>query len=179
MKIPLLVCLRFLLPLCFVSACSAQIVISEFMADNKNTLADVDGDFSDWIEIYNTSTTNVNLAGWALTDNPTHATKWIFPSTNLTARGFMVVFASGKNRAVPGAELHADFSLKASGEYLGLLRPNGTVATEFAPTFPAQSPDISYGIEQDASTNTLVAQGASVRLLIPASGALGTTWTQN
>src|SRR5437868_14831301 len=94
----------------------AQVVISEFMADNKKTLADVDSQFSDWIEIYNISATNVNLGGWALTDDPTHAARWIFPSTNLTAKGFMVVFASGKNRAVAGAQLHTDFSLKASGE---------------------------------------------------------------
>src|SRR5205823_3318011 len=156
MKIPTLAACRFLLPFWLVTACSGQVVISEFMADNKTTLPDVDGQFSDWIEIYNTAATNVNLSGWALTDDPTHATRWTFPATNLTAKGFMVVFASSKNRAVPGAELHTDFSLRASGEYLGLLRPNGTVATEFAPTFPAQSPDISYGIEQDASTNTLV-----------------------
>src|SRR5438067_148773 len=168
----------FLLSLWFITTCSGQVVISEFMADNKTTLADVDGQFSDWIEIYNTAATNVNLAGWALTDDATHVKRWIFPSTNLTARGFMVVFASSKNRAIPGAELHTDFSLKASGEYLGLLGPNGTVATEFSPTFPAQSPDISYGFEQDASTNTFVSQGVAVRILVPTSGVLGSTWTQ-
>ena len=179
MKTPMWLASRILLPFCFVTACSAQVVISEFMADNKKTLADVDGQFSDWIEVYNTGPTNINLAGWALTDDATHANRWIFPSTNLTAKGFLVVFASGKNRAVPGAELHTDFSLKASGEYLALLRPNGTVATEFAPTFPPQSPDISYGYQQDASTNTLVAQGAPVRILIPAGSSLGSIWSQS
>src|SRR5215471_9763150 len=99
----------------------AQVIISEFMADNKHTLADEDNQFPDWIELYNTSTSTINLAGWALTDDPTHAAKWLLPSTNLTAKGFLVIFASGKNRSVPGAALHTDFSLKASGEYLGLL----------------------------------------------------------
>src|SRR6266850_5339572 len=139
-----LVLLFLLLP----TAAPAQVIISEFMADNKNTLADIDGDFSDWIEIYNTSFTNVNLSGWSLTDDTTHQTKWFFPVTNLTAKGFMVVFASGKNRSVAGAQLHTDFSLKASGEYLALLKPNGSVATEFAPTFPEQFPDVSYGYAQ-------------------------------
>src|SRR5882724_1294316 len=166
------------LVLLFAGAAPAQVVISEFMADNKNTLADVDGDFSDWIEIYNTSFTNVNLSGWSLTDDSTHQTKWFFPAANLTAKGFMVVFASGKNRAVAGAQLHTDFSLKASGEYLALLNPNGSVATEFAPTFPAQSPDISYGTGQDVVTNIFVAQGSATKVLIPLSGALGSTWTQ-
>src|ERR1051325_9653580 len=178
MKIPCLAVLGVFLPLVVGTACSGQVGISEFMADNKKTLADADGDFSDWIEIYNTAATNVNLSGWALTDDATHVKRWIFPSTNLTAKGFMVVFASGKNRAVPGAQLHTDLSLKASGEYLGLLRPNGTVATEFAPTFPAQEPDISYGFQQDALTNTMVAPGAALRFLIPGGPGLGSTWTQ-
>src|SRR5215471_9250013 len=101
--------------LCLTISASAQVIISEIMADNKSTLADEDNKFSDWIELYNTDSTMVNLAGWALTDDATHATKWVLPNTNLTAKGFLVVFASGKNRAIPGAPLHADFSLRASG----------------------------------------------------------------
>src|SRR5260221_10781163 len=90
----------------------AQVVISEFMADNKRTLADEDNQFSDWIELYNTSGTTLNLNGWALTDDPTHQAKWLLPSTNITAKGFLVVFAFGKNPRTPGAPLHTDFSLK-------------------------------------------------------------------
>src|SRR6266567_923823 len=145
-----------ILVLLFATVAPAQVVISEFMADNKNTLADVDNEFSDWIEIYNTTFTNVNLSGWSLTDDLTHQARWFFPATNLTAKGFMVVFASGKNRAVAGGQLHTDFSLKASGEYLALLKPDASVATEFAPTFPAQSPDISYGTAQDVVINTFL-----------------------
>src|SRR5260370_27763958 len=172
--------LRFLVLSFFLltTAAPAEVVIREFMADNKSTLAYVDGDFSDWIEIYNTSFTNVNLSGWSLTDDSTHQTKWFFPVTNLTAKGFMVVFASGKNRAVAGGQLHTDFSLKASGEYLALLKPNASVATEFAPTFPPQSPDISYGTAQDIVTNTFLSQGSAAKVLVPTSSPLGSTWTQ-
>src|SRR3989440_7505516 len=164
--------------LALMASAHAQVIISEFMADNKKNLADEDGQFPDWIEIYNTGAGTLNLRGWNLTDDPTHASRWAFPDTNLIAKGFMVIFASGKNRAVPGAPLHTDFSLKASGDYLALLKPDGTAATEFAPTFPAQFPDISYGISQDVTTNTLVDGGASVKVLIPTGGALGSTWTQ-
>src|SRR2546430_7120118 len=157
---------------------TAQVIISEFMADNKKTLAEEDGQFPDWIEIYNTSAGTVNLNGWSLTDDPTRQARWFFPATNLTAKGFMVVFASGTNRAVLGQPLHADFSLKASGEYLALLKPDASVATEFAPTFPQQFPDISYGLGQDVTTNTLVASGAPAQVLIPIGGTLGSTWTQ-
>ena len=156
----------------------AQVIISEFMADNKHTLADEDNQFPDWIEIYNTNSATVNLAGWSLTDDPSHQARWYFPSTNLTAKGFLVIFASGNNRAIAGAPLHTDFSLKASGEYLALLRPNGSVATEFFPTFPQQYADISYGLAQDVTTNTLLSSGNGASVLVPSSGTLGLSWTQ-
>jgi hypothetical protein len=164
-----------------ILTCSAraQVVISEFMADNKHTLADEDNQFSDWIELYNSGAATVNLAGWALTDDPTHQAKWVLPSTNLTAKGFLVVFASGKNRGIPGAPLHTDFSLKASGEYLALLKPDSSVVTEFAPEFPPQFADISYGLAQNVTTNTWLGAGAAGRFLIPANSTLGSTWIQS
>src|SRR5438128_1022344 len=154
-----------------------QVIISEFMADNKTALADEDGQFPDWIEIYNTGANTVNLRAWSLTDDPTHQARWFLPSTNLTAKGFLVIFASGKNRALPGAPLHTDFSLKASGEYLALVKPDGTVASEFAPTFPQQFPDISYGVGQEVTTHALLVAGAPTKVLIPTGGILGATWT--
>jgi hypothetical protein len=178
MKSTFLSIVRVTCLLVFTLSAPAQVIISEFMADNKKTLADEDNDFPDWIELYNASTATVNLAGWALTDDPTHQKRWLFPATNLTAKGFLVVFASGKNRSVPGLPLHTDFSLKASGEYLALLKPDASVATEFAPVFPPQYPDVSYGLAQDVTTNTLVPSGALARVRIPTDGSLGTTWTQ-
>ena len=106
----------------------AQPVITEFMASNNHTLLDEDGDASDWIELYNPGTNGVDLNGWRLTDDPADLAKWTFPSTNLASHGFLVVFASGKNRAVAGQELHTDFSLTSDGDYLALVRPDGTVA---------------------------------------------------
>jgi hypothetical protein len=170
-------CLALLL-LVLPLAAPAQVVISEFMADNKHTLADEDQQYPDWVELYNPSASFVNLAGWALTDDPTHQTRWSFPSTNIIAKGFLVVFASGKNRATPGQPLHTDFSLKASGEYLALLKPNGTVATEFAPVFPPQYADISYGMAQDVTTNMLLTTGAPAQVTVPVDGSMGNSWTQ-
>src|SRR5437867_8986571 len=128
-----------------------QLFISEFMALNRTTLADEDGQFSDWIEIYNPGATSVNLDGWYLTDDRAKLTKWRFPATNLPPFSFMTVFASGKNRATPGAPLHTSFSLNGAGEYLGLVKPDGTnIASEFAPAFPPQFPDLSFGVEMAA-----------------------------
>src|SRR4051812_41541702 len=77
---------------------AASVLISEFMAENDGSLHDQDGETPDWIELHNISASTVNLAGWHLTD-ATNLTKWTFPSTNLAANGYLIIFASGKNRA--------------------------------------------------------------------------------
>src|SRR4051812_35964973 len=101
-----------------VFSAAGQVRLTEFMASNSSTLADEDGDDSDWIEIQNTSGTAVNLQNWALTDKAATPFKWLFPATNIPPNSFMVIFASGKNRAVPGAPLHTSFKLSAEGDYL-------------------------------------------------------------
>jgi hypothetical protein len=115
------------------------------MAQNELSITDEDSEYSDWIEIYNPTETTVNLQGWALTDDIAIPFKWIFPSISLRAGEYIVVFASSKDRRVTGSELHTNFSLKASGEYLALVQPSGIVATEFNPAFPAQRSKYSYG----------------------------------
>ncbi len=125
---------------------AAEPIISEFMAANTATLPDDDGTYSDWIEIYNPDAFAINLGGWYLTDSSANKTKWQFPSVTLPSGGYLVVFASNKNRIDPSARLHTNFALSAGGEYLGLVKPDGvTVASEFAPEYPAQQDDISYG----------------------------------
>ena len=121
-------------------------VISEFMASNAGTLADEDGDHSDWIEIHNPDAGAVNLAGWYLTDDAADLTKWAFPDIDVAGDAYMVVFASGKDRATAGEELHAGFKLSAGGEYIALVMPDGvSVVDEFGPEYPPQHADISYG----------------------------------
>src|ERR1051326_8339889 len=164
----------------FSASAPAQpnVLISEFMANDTHTLAGEDGQFSDWIEIHNAGATVVNLNGWYLTDSATTLTKWSFPATNLAANGYMVVFASGKNRQIPGAPLHTNFKLGSSGGYLGLVQPDGvTVASSYAPKYPIQVPDVSYGIPNQQLVTTLVASGAVAKVLVPTDGSLGTTWT--
>src|SRR5260221_626292 len=79
----------------------AEPMISEFMASNATVLADEDGNFPDWVEIYNPDSAAVNLNGWYLTDNANKKTKWMFPSVAIAPHGYLVVFASGKNRRDP------------------------------------------------------------------------------
>jgi hypothetical protein len=150
--------------------------ISEFMAYNANTLDDVEGDSSDWIEIYNPTATPVNLDGWFLTNNIANKTQWRIPAVTVEAGGFLVVFASGKDHAVAGAELHTNFSLNEGGEYLALVAPDEiSVIASYNPRFPQQLVDISYGLAQFATE--LIGEGANVKYIVPTSGDAATDWT--
>ncbi|MFM1770460.1 MAG: hypothetical protein RJA22_2989 [Verrucomicrobiota bacterium] len=152
-------------------------IITEFMAANTGTrYLDEDGDSSDWIEIQNAGNFSVNLADWALTDDTGNLAKWRFPSTNVPPGAFLVVFASEKNRRVPGARLHTNFKLGSGGDYLALVRPDGTVASEFGPDYPPQFTGVSYGLGVLTSNATVVPTNAAGRLRIPASGGDGTNW---
>ena len=141
-------------------ALRADPVISEFMAANTRTIADDDGKFSDWIEVHNPDPTPVNLAGWFLTDNVTVKNKWQFPAVTLSAGGYLIVWASNENRRDPAKALHTNFTLDADGEYLALVKPDTTtIATEFAPLYPAQFDDFSYGVTQPAAAGEASVRG--------------------
>lgn len=153
------------------------VAISEFMASNDTILTDEDGEFEDWIELHNTTAAPVSLNGWFLTDSATNLTKWQFPDVTISADGYMVVFASNKNRRVPGANLHTDFRLSAGGEYLALVGPDGvTIEHEYAPAFPPQQTDVSYGIGQGQTIDTLVDLGASAKFTVPTASDPSEDW---
>ena len=128
-------------------------VISEFMADNDSTLPDDGGAFSDWIEISNPTAAAVDLTGWYLTDQENDLAQWRLPAVSLDAGGYLLVFASGNDRAVAGAPLHTNFKLDKQSEYLALVEADGqTVASEYAPVYPTQVEDVSYGLSADGRT---------------------------
>jgi len=136
----------FCLLVFFSASASATVIISEFMASNDDTLFDEDGEAEDWIELHNTGSSAVNLIGWYLTDDEDDLTAWSFPSVTLNANEYLVVFASNKDRSVSGSELHTNFKLSAGGEYLALVQVGGiTINSEYAPEYPEQATDISYG----------------------------------
>lgn len=160
-------------------ALAAQPVINEILASNDGLIQDVDGDYSDFIEIYNAGDAALDLAGWHLTDNAGNLSKWTFPSVTLDAGEFLVVFASNKNRAVAGSQLHTNFALSADGEFLALVQPNGvTIASALAPTFPPQFKNTSYGYSSQGDETIVIGPGANASALAPANGALGAAWTQ-
>ena len=151
--------------------------INEFVADNQTGLADEDGAEVDWVEIYNPEPVARDLTGWYLTDDFAVPTKWQFPAVSINGNGYLIVFASGKDRRVAGQNLHTNFSLRAAGEVIALIKPDGTTPAGYF-VFGAQPPDVSYGLAAVATTSeTLIAENANARAFIPPNSTLGTTWT--
>lgn len=150
--------------------------ISEFMANDDNTYPDEDGDYPGWIEIANPGVDRVDLGGYHLTDDKGDLDKWEFPAATIEGGGYLVVFLS-KDTPGSGTKLHTNFQLADSGEYLALVGPDGaTVLSEFAPKYPTQKKDISYGIATDVRSAGLLPSQAPLKVLVPTSDALGTTW---
>ena len=104
-----------------VATSSVSVYISEYTTSDTVTLADIDGDFSAWVELYNYGQTAVSLNGFALSDDATKNDKWLFPDVMLEAGQYLVVFLSGKTMAyVAGNEIHADFKLSGEEDSLTL-----------------------------------------------------------
>lgn len=122
------------------------LVLNEIMTRNEIGIRDGNGTREDWIEIYNPNPGVLNLDNYFLTDNPGQLTKWNFPSVTIPGNGYLLVFASGINLVDPAGNPHTNFKLDSMGEYLAIVRPDGTtIDAVFHPTFPEQLADISYG----------------------------------
>jgi len=128
------------------------VMISEFLASNRDGLADGDGNTPDWVELYNNSAESVSLDGWCLTDSEDDLGKWPFPpGTVLRVGGYLVVFGSSEpedDYVDQKGWLHTNFALDKDGEYLALVDDSGSVVHEFAPAYPVQQADTSYGMWQ-------------------------------
>lgn len=131
-----------------IFADTQKILITEFMAVNSNNIVDEDGEHTDWLEIYNNTDAAINLEGWFLTDDAKVLKKWSFPAVTLNSGAYLVIFASDKNRVDPTKNLHTNFKLSGSGEFLAISEPDSTVSHSYTPLFPAQRQDVSYGFFQ-------------------------------
>ncbi len=129
---------------------SSGVMINEFMASNGGCLIDDKGNNSDWIEIYNPGSTDVNLSGLGLSDDKS-AVKWPFPNATLKAGSFLVVFASGKSETDPAGVLHTNFKLSADKGGVYLMDASGKIVDEAE--YEDQAKNISTG-RQAADPNT-------------------------
>ena len=146
--------LLFILLLMAINPLMAQqLHINEFMSSNTTTLQDADGDYPDWIELFNSGNESINLEAFMISDDTLVPEKWIFPSITLMPDSFLVVFASDKDR-YDTTELHTNFKIKSEGEYLILSNPD---AIEIDRTDPVElASDMSYGCYPDGSDDLMV-----------------------
>jgi len=129
-------------------------VINEIMSLNATTIQDEDGDYADWIEIFNPGTVTINLAGYGLSDDPNEPFKWTFPEMPLESRKHLLIFASDKDRRNPAAPyLHTNFKLKSGGEFLLLTNAAGTKCDSLK--IASLSADVSLGRQPDGGAEWL------------------------
>jgi hypothetical protein len=128
----------------------STVIINEYMASNGSFLPDDKGQYNDWIEVYNTSDSSVNLSGWRLSNDKTTA-KWTFPGVTINPRGYMVIFASGTGTSDSKALLqHANFKLNADKGGIYLFNPSGEAID--SEEYKDQKSDVSLGRDpKDAS----------------------------
>ncbi len=124
-------------------ALSASPIINEIVASNRASLADEDGAFPDWIELYNPDSEAYDLDGHFLTDDVENLERWQFPEVSIPANGYLIIFASSKDRRDEESELHTNFGVSADGEYVALIEPDGQTEVSSVQTPPLDN-DQSY-----------------------------------
>ncbi|WP_367388554.1 CotH kinase family protein [Lewinella sp. LCG006] len=118
-----------------------DLVINEFMASNDITAADQDGEFDDWVELYNNSSEGISLDGYYLTDDADDLMKWAFPAgTSIASNGYLIIWADDDEEQ---EGLHTNFKLSAAAEAVLLVDPTGTIVDEVS--YINQVTDVSYG----------------------------------
>lgn len=116
-----------------------DVVINELMASNSTTAADQDGEYDDWVELYNRSNNTVDLTGFYLSDDDNDLQKWEFPSgTVINAGEYLIIWTDNDTLQ---AGLHTNFKLSASGEMV--ILSDGTTRLQEV-TFGAQTTDLGY-----------------------------------
>ncbi len=140
----------FLVFFCFLKLSSQEVVINEICSSNSTVIEDGYGEFSDWVELYNNSSQTINLENYGLSDDSDEPRKWLFPETEITPNGFLLVFASGQDSMIDN-ELHTNFKIKQTGESLILTNGQGQIIDEVVPLEIAT--DQSFSRTPDGASN--------------------------
>ena len=116
-------------------AIPGSVVINEAMTSNGSLVADDDGDFEDWIELYNPTSEPIALAGYSLSDRTSRPRRWVMPEVTLEPDGHLLVWASGKRYwylpgRSPGDDLELGFVSAGTwdGDHVELLLEGQNVA---------------------------------------------------
>ncbi|MCD4696487.1 MAG: CotH kinase family protein, partial [Bacteroidales bacterium] len=117
-----------------------DVVLNEFLADNDSTVPDQDGEYDDWIELYNNTVDDIPLSGMYLSDDYSQPEKWVFPDTIIPANSFLIIWAD-EDGSQEG--LHANFKLSKLGEEIIFSNFDGIVLDSIS--FGEQFADTSFG----------------------------------
>ena len=151
---------KYLLPLSFgllafclsAKVAFSALMINEFLAANDSVNQDPQGDFDDWIELYNSGTSTLSLDGLFLTDDLDEPTQWQFPDGILLEAGDYLLIWADKDTSDNPFGIHANFKLSAGGEAIGLFDSDGVTLIDSI-TFESQLDDVSFGRFPDGDDN--------------------------
>jgi len=143
--------MTIMLSLMVTSNLNAQLYINEFMASNDVSYPGPQGDYPDWIEIYNAGDEDVSLAGYYMYDTLDATEAYQIPdmypdSVTVPAGGFIVFYA---NKGEETSVMNLNFKLSGSGEQIGLWNPALELLDGL--TYDEQTTDISYGRYPDGT----------------------------
>ncbi|MDO4546749.1 MAG: lamin tail domain-containing protein [Clostridia bacterium] len=131
------------------SLATGSLIINEVMSDNQTYVRCADGNYCDYIELYNASNAPVSLSGYTLTDDESKPQKWSFgDGATIGAGEYLIVYASGTADDAAG-EIHASFKISSAGEAVRLYDRNGALLDSV--NVPALSGDESYSRAADGS----------------------------
>jgi hypothetical protein len=125
---------------------SEGLVINEFLAKNSACCTDENGEYDDWVEIYNGTDAPVNIGGMYFSDRRDDPAPYKIPNTDASITtvpigGFLVLWCDGQPEQ---GILHVDLKLSGDGESVVLIDKDGTTVIDFY-TFGAQTSNISMG----------------------------------
>ena len=119
--------------------------ISEVMASNDSVTTYGSAGKTDWIELYNSGTSVVDISGWGLSDTLKRGRKWQFPQGTVISPGEYKVVICDKDLAKnTTSEPHTNFKIgRTKGEVITLTDPTGRVLDKVI--LPELKTDVSYG----------------------------------
>lgn len=126
------------------------LMINELMASNTNTIKDDQGDYDDWIELYNNSDESINIGGYFLSDDKDVPDMWEIPAYTMQPRSHLLIWADDD-----GGTFHANFKLSKTGEKVYIFAPDASTVVDVT-DFSEMPDDKSWGRNGDGNSSWIV-----------------------
>jgi hypothetical protein len=130
------------------------VVINEIITSNASVITDDDGSYEDWVELYNSSLTPINLQGYGLSDLPSNPFQWVFPEYWIEPGEHLLIWCSDKNRTDINNDLHTNFKISSSGETITLTDNNGVTVDSYPAIVIPQN--YTYGRQPDGGSTFVI-----------------------